>query len=203
MTLPAQEKAALRARLRAARAALGDEARRAASAAIARRLAELPELAAARSVLGYAAGPAEVDLDPWLRARLARGDAVWLPWVDGPALRLGAVTDLGALVAGWRGLREPPHDPTDPGGDPAVVDAAVVPGLGWDAAGGRLGQGGGHVDRLLARLRPGVPVVGVAFAVQVVGPPGVPREPHDVPVDVVVTEDAVLRARWGRVGGPQ
>jgi len=201
MTAAGQEKAALRARLRAARAALGDERRRVASAAVARRLADLPELAAARSVLGYAAGHTEVDLDPWLRGRLDRGDAVWLPWVDGPALRLGAVADLGALVPGWRGLREPPHDPGDPGADPAVVDAAVVPGLGWDAAGGRLGQGGGHVDRLLARLRPGVPVVGVGFAVQVVGPPGVPREPHDLPVDVVVTEDGVLRPRWVAGGG--
>lgn len=200
MTATGQDKTVLRARLRAARAALGDDRRRAASAAITRRLADLPELAGARSVLGYAAGPAEVDLDPWLAGRIARGDAVWLPWVDGPRLRLGAVDDLGALVPGWRGVREPHHEPGAPGADPAVVDAAVVPGLGWDAAGGRLGQGGGHVDRLLARLRPGVPVVGVAFAVQVVAP-GVPREPHDVDVDVVVTEEGVLRARWVADGG--
>jgi len=185
----------LRRRLRAARAALGADRRAAASALVARHLDALPELAAARSPLAYAATPGEVDLDPWLRARLARGDALWLPWVEGPVLRLGRVTDLDELAPGWRGLREPRHAPGDPGADPAVVDAAVVPGVGFDAEGGRLGQGGGHVDRLLARLRPGTPVVGVAFAVQVVPPPGVAREPHDRPVDVVVTEDGVLRAR--------
>jgi 5-formyltetrahydrofolate cyclo-ligase len=185
------DKAALRARLRAARLALGEPARAAASAVIAGRLAALPELAQARSVVGYAAMPGEVDLDPWLRERLDRGDQVWLPRVDGPELRLGRVEDLADLVPGWRGLREPPGGD----GDLGAVDAVVVPGVGFDAGGGRLGQGGGHVDRLLARLPAGVPVIGVAFAVQLVGPPGVPREPHDRTVDMVVTEEGVHRPR--------
>jgi 5-formyltetrahydrofolate cyclo-ligase len=192
---PVARKALVRARLRAARAALPPDERTAALAAIARRLDEVPELAAARSVLGFAATPTEAGVDAWLAARIARGDRVWLPWVDGDALRLGQVHDLAALVPGWRGLREPPHDAGDPGADPVVVEAAVVPGVAFDHRGGRLGQGGGHVDRLLAALGPGVPVVGVAFEVQLLGPPGVPREDHDRPVDLVVTEDRTLRMR--------
>jgi len=188
-----ERKRLLRARLRAARRRLSPAERAAASARIARRLDELPELAAARLVLAYAATPDEVDLDPWIRGRLARGAVVALPWVDGEELRVGPVIDFDReMAAGWRGLREPRHDPGAPGLDPSVLEAAVVPGLGFDRAGRRLGQGGGHIDRLLARLAPGIPVVGVAFGTQLLD--AMPVEAHDLRVTVVVTEDGVWRA---------
>jgi 5-formyltetrahydrofolate cyclo-ligase len=77
--------------------------------------------------------------------------------------------------------------------DPAVVDAAVLPGVAFDPRGGRLGAGGGHYDRLLARLPTETTRIGVGFACQLV--PHVPTEPHDQRVEVVVTEASVHRAR--------
>jgi 5-formyltetrahydrofolate cyclo-ligase len=193
-----EEKRALRRVVRAARDARSPAQRAAASRAVAARLAALPELAAARRLVAYAATPREVDLDDWLRQRLADGTELYLPWVaadarDGPGVRLARVTDLAELAPGWRGLREPRHAAGEQGVDPAVADAAVVPGLAFDPQGMRLGQGGGHLDRLLAALRPGALVVGVAFDVQVVDGP-LPEEPHDVRMDIVVTEHRVLRA---------
>jgi 5-formyltetrahydrofolate cyclo-ligase len=64
------------------------------------------------------------------------------------------------------------------------VDLALVPGLAFDASGRRLGHGGGHFDRLLARtagLR-----AGVAFEVQMVR--RVPVDAHDVNMDAVITD---------------
>lgn len=170
---------------------MGVAARAEASAAICARLASLPELVGARTVLAYAAFGSEVDVDAWIRAALAGGLAVHLPWVAGDALGVARVSDLDAdLAPGWRGVREPPV-----GRRHAVqartLDLVVAPGVAFDRTGGRLGYGGGHFDRLLGRLRPGVPVVGVAFGVQLVD--RVPREPHDRPVDVVVTEHETLR----------
>lgn len=189
------DKTRLRRELRAARRALPPADRAERSRLVAARLRALPELARARRLAAYAARDDEVDLDAWLREELERGTQIHLPWVDGVELRLGRVGDLDAdLAPGWRGLREPRHPAGAPGLPASDLDAAVVPGLAFDRAGRRLGQGGGHVDRLLARLRPGTPVVGVAFDLQVLALGRIPLEPHDRGVDVVVTESADHRA---------
>jgi 5-formyltetrahydrofolate cyclo-ligase len=89
------------------------------------------------------------------------------------------------------GIREP--DPR--GRRPARVDrvdVVIAPGVAFDAAGRRLGYGGGFYDRLLPRLRPGTPVVGVAFATQVVD--AVPATARDAPVDMIVTESGTIVA---------
>ncbi len=77
--------------------------------------------------------------------------------------------------------------------DVASIDVVVLPGLAFTADGARLGQGGGWYDRLLAQVRPDCVTIGVCFAEQLVD--HVPSEPHDVDVDVVVTDDGVIRLR--------
>jgi 5-formyltetrahydrofolate cyclo-ligase len=69
--------------------------------------------------------------------------------------------------------------------DPAVLDVVVVPGLAFTPDGRRLGQGGGHFDRFLARLRVDCVRIGVAFDEQLVA--DLPTSPHDITVDVVIT----------------
>ena len=61
--------------------------------------------------------------------------------------------------------------------DPAELDVVVVPGLAFTLDGRRLGQGGGHYDRFLPRLRPDCVTIGACFAEQLVD--DLPREPHD------------------------
>lgn len=70
--------------------------------------------------------------------------------------------------------------------DPSVPDVVVVPGLGFTARGERMGRGGGWYDRFLARRRADCVAIGVCFSEQLVGE--LPVEDHDVPVDVVVTD---------------
>lgn len=185
------DKATLRRRLLAARHGLDRDGR--ASARIVEAVRSLPEAASADRVLGYAAFGSEVDLDGLLAGWLDDGRAVHLPFVVGDDLGIAAVRDLDAdLAPGWGGVREPDPARRRPV-DPATLDLAVVPGVGFDPAGRRLGYGGGHFDRLLARLAPRAAIVGVAFSAQVVA--SLPADAHDVAVDVVVTESGAHRVR--------
>ncbi|MDP8969615.1 MAG: 5-formyltetrahydrofolate cyclo-ligase, partial [Actinomycetota bacterium] len=175
----------------AVRAGLPPAAREAAATRIRRRLSALPELTAARAVLGYAAFGSEVDLDPFLRDCIAREVDVFLPRVEHGRLSIARVHDLDAdLVPGWRGVREVPVR-ARPGARVEQLDAVVMPGVAFDRRAQRLGYGGGYFDRLLALLPAGIPTIGAAFDVQVVE--AVPVEAHDRRVHVVVTESREIR----------
>jgi len=89
------------------------------------------------------------------------------------------------LEPGVFGIREPVPSRCAPVSLDAV-DFVLVPGVVFDARGGRIGHGAGYYDRLLARCGPGTRLVAAAFEVQVVDE--VPMEPHDRRVDLVVTE---------------
>mgnify|MGYP001743366658 FL=1 len=72
------------------------------------------------------------------------------------------------------------------------ADLIVIPALAASADGTRLGQGGGWYDRALMHRSPGVPVVAVVFDDEVLEPGIIPAEPHDVPVDAIVTPTRMI-----------
>lgn len=179
-------KVALRRSVRAARRALSPAERDAATAAITTRLRQLPELHTARVVLVYAAAGGEVDVEDAAAELRTRGVRTLYPRVRGEELDLVPVTDPRKLVRGHRDLLEPTGQPADP----TIVDAVIVPGVAFDLRGGRLGQGGGHYDRLLPRIADAARVA-VAFTCQIV--PQIPRDDHDVAMDVLVTDGSIAR----------
>jgi 5-formyltetrahydrofolate cyclo-ligase len=73
------------------------------------------------------------------------------------------------------------------------VDAALVPGLGWDRSGGRIGRGAGYYDRLFADPEWRGFRCGLFFAAQEADV--LPTDPWDAPLDAVVTEREVWRGR--------
>ena len=89
----------------------------------------------------------------------------------------------------------------DGGGDVEEIDyvtnaqAVIVPALAVDTLGNRLGQGSGFYDRALRALDPAVPVFAVAYEDEVLDAAveSVPTEPHDLPVDGVITPHRCLR----------
>jgi len=94
------------------------------------------------------------------------------------------------LRPGWAGIPEP----TGPGlGIESLghADVIVVSSLAVSRDGSRLGMGGGWYDRALRHRRSGTPVWALANADEVL--PALPSEPHDVPVDAVVTENGFTR----------
>lgn len=190
--MPNADKAALRARFRAVREALSPEAYAAASAAICERIAALPEVERAQTVHVYwpLVHRREVDTRPLIRRLVARGARVVLPVVVGfegaPVLRHVAFRGEEHLQPNRWGIDEPigPEEVS-----PEELDAVVVPALGAGRDGHRLGHGRGFYDAFLA----GCPAarIGAVYAATLV--PRVPAEPHDVPLDVIVTEEEVLR----------
>ena len=113
----------------------------------------------------------------------AAGKTVALPRVDAAGVTLRVVAADTPLVLSAHGVREPAEDrPTLPPDQPELI---VIPGLGFDRRGGRLGHGGGHYDRLLARLPATCLRVGLAYDQQVLEV--VPTESHDLALHALVT----------------
>ena len=72
------------------------------------------------------------------------------------------------------------------------IDVVLVPGLAFDKEGYRLGYGYGFYDVFLRKV-PKALKIGLAFDFQIVDK--VPREGHDVPVDIIVTEERIVECR--------
>jgi 5-formyltetrahydrofolate cyclo-ligase len=181
----------LRRELRARLRALSPEEREAAARDIARGVWKVPEVAGARVLLLYASLPEEVPTDEIAREALRRGITVVYPrCVTGTReMTLHALERLEELAAGSYGIREP--HPACPLVSVGELDAALVPGLGWDRAGGRIGRGAGYYDRLFGDPGWRAFRCGVFFATQEAA--WVPMEPWDVRLDVVVTEQGVWK----------
>lgn len=168
----------LRLHFQSLRRAVAPEDRATRSARIQATLAAHPLFAEARVVAAYmgVGGEPTIEalLDPTLRE-------IALPRTVGRTMTLHR-WDGGALVPGVFRIPEPAED------TPLVradrVDVWLVPGVAFDQRGNRLGRGAGHYDRMLAGA-PGLKI-GVAWAAQVID--ALPVEPHDVPMDAVVTE---------------
>ena len=160
-----RDKQALRAEMRAVRRAIVADAtdRAARSERIWTGIVAATALAPPARVMLFEGLPTEPDTVGWFAWCESHDVAAYAPAVDGADLRV---------------------EPGDV--DPRLLDVVVVPGLAFTPDGRRLGQGGGHYDRFLPRLRPGCRTVGAGFAEQLVA--DLPTEPHDVRLDLVVTD---------------
>jgi 5-formyltetrahydrofolate cyclo-ligase len=182
------EKRALREAMARLRGSLDPARREAAGRAIAGHVLAMPELAGARVAL-YVALADEAPTQRLLDALWERGADVLLPRCAGDALELAPARDAAALRPGRFGVPEPPSEA--PAAAPRDGDLWLVPGVAFDARGGRLGRGRGFYDRMLAGAAARPRVFGLAHAFQIVA--AVPMAPHDRRVDGVVTERGVVR----------
>lgn len=174
----------LRRRAHRTRNAIPVDQRRNAEEQILAHVLALPELRAPSTVLGYVSIRSEVGTSALLEALAAAGHTVLLPRVE-PDGGLTARIATG-LQPGYRGIPEPTGEPVAW----SQISLALVPGLAFDAAGHRLGYGGGFFDRALLAFAG--TIAGIGFACQLVDE--VPAGDDDVDVDLVITETGVLRA---------
>lgn len=185
------EKEALRASLKERLKRLSPEDRARESRSLCKRL--LQALPTEQGVLCvfYPMKGSEADIAETFPVLLERGWKLFFPRFEGADFAFRRVEALGALVPGRYGLMEPTKD-DEPLGIEAVT-IAIIPGLGFDATGGRIGRGNGGYDRWLRELRAKNPVArvwGVALDCQMVT--RVPREHHDQTVDLVVTPRGII-----------
>lgn len=186
---PISRKDALRRTVLSRRAALGAPARAIKAEAALARLIASPEVDQAEVILTSVSVRSEISTEGLLAYALERGKRLLVPFVaDDGRLAASWVSSLADLEPGYRGIPEPrarmPVAATE-------ADVIVVPGVAFDAACNRLGYGGGFFDAYLAGA-PRAWRIGLAFECQIVDE--VPVLDHDEPMDVVVTEDRVLRA---------
>jgi len=181
----------LRRRVLAARDALPAAKRGRISVAVCARAAGLPELAAASTLLFFASFRSEVDTAQLIAWALEQGKAACLPRVLGPQKMTACRIQSPAadLVPGAWGIPEPRQGLAEV--PPEALDAVIVPGAVFDAAGRRCGYGGGFYDSYLPRTRPRTPWVALAFEAQLVDE--LPCEAHDLAVAAIVTEKRVIR----------
>ena len=187
---PASAKALLRAQLRAMRkdsaAQIPDAAERAALNLPLERFAHI------QTVSAYRAMGSEIDPRPLLMRFAQAGARLALP----AALDRDAPLIFRAYAPG-DGLAPDAFGVMAPLADAPQVepDLVIAPLLAFDRFGTRLGQGAGHYDRTLAALRAVRPifVLGLAYAGQEVA--RVPSEPHDQPLDAILTEKGYSEAQ--------
>lgn len=189
---PHPAKAAMRREILAHRDALFSGGSGSFAAAMTLRLRALTQYRRARTVLATLSFGTEWDTRAFAEGVLADGKTLVLPRVvrEPRQLELYAVRDLAAdLVPGVWGIEEP--DPARCGKIAlSEVDFALVPALSCDRAGVRLGYGAGYFDRLLAGA--GTRTFRVVALPEALVREAVPAEPHDVPVDALLTEREFL-----------
>jgi 5-formyltetrahydrofolate cyclo-ligase len=160
--------------------------------------------AVARHGIGFAGKPApavvsgflaigdEIDPTPLMRRLLGEGYRLCLPVMEGKGrpLVFRAWAPGEPLAETTWGIREPL--PEAPVLDPDIV---LGPLLAFDAAGYRLGYGGGFYDRTLARLRALKPIVSIGIAFDEQRVDAVPHVDYDERLDWVLTPTGPLKCR--------
>jgi len=179
-----------RARLIAKRMALRGEARTRHNAAI---TDALEKLVSARMVVGfYWPIRGEYDARKLVAALLDQGARAALPVVvkKGAPLVFRDWHPSTRMEDGFWNIPVPAE------GDPVVPTTLLVPLVGFDELGYRLGYGGGYYDRTLASLPARPFAIGVGYELshlETIYP-----QPHDIPMSAIVTEGRVLRGTDGR-----
>ena len=159
------------------------------SAAACGHLITQPAFARAGCVMMFLSLAREVDTQTALAAALDQGKRVVVPTVDWPTRSMTALALNGLDVPmsiGRGGVREPMQRLVV---DLDQIDLVIVPGLGFDLAGGRLGRGGGFYDRFLNH--PDLRAANLALGLECQLVPELVTEPHDQRVAALVTERGV------------
>ncbi len=159
----------------------------------------------AELLLFYVSYRSEADTLQLMKEALEAGRKVAVPKVVGEDMFFYRITEFTQLVEGYKGILEPDTGRCEEvtgtqGAGGAQVQSLIspvfpnhtllfVPGCAFDKKGGRMGYGGGFYDRFMEKY-PDVLRVALAYEEQLVAE--VPREAHDKPVDVIVTEKRML-----------
>jgi 5-formyltetrahydrofolate cyclo-ligase len=185
-----EQKRTMRKETLAARRSLTPDELARRSRAIAERLNSIPEFRDARALLIYVSSKDnEVDTLEPIRNALDDNRMVLVP-VAMPSTReilWSQLRSLDDLEPSTFGILEPRNDRVRPV-EPTEADVAIIPGIAFDAAGHRIGYGGGYYDRFLGKFR-GTKIA-LAYELQIRD--SIPVEPHDLPVDTIVTEKRIV-----------
>lgn len=184
-----ETKKQIRDRLKAKRENLTCEQVQRRSEEICRKISQQSRFLQVEAVCFYYPLGKEVNLLPLAKEALALGKKVAFPRVEGKEMEFYEITSLKDFQEGSFHIMEPVGGKLLSEQNTLVL----VPGLGFDFRGNRIGYGGGFYDRYFAR-HPQFLKIGVAYEVQLVEE--LKGEAHDISMDGVVTEEGI----YGRSG---
>lgn len=183
------DKQALRKRLIAERMEIKREVAKEASNVLAKHLLEI--IQKGTRVAGYCAIRGEIDISVALEKLRENGSKIALPVIDEDSkiLKFLECSPDTPLIAGRYGIFCPqPHLPE------IIPDVVIIPLVAFDNKGYRIGYGGGYYDATISHLRAinkNIRIIGAAYAMQQVEK--IEPEPHDEKMDMVVTEEEIIR----------
>jgi len=165
------------------------------SKAIQEKLFQLEEFQKARTVMIYTAMRGEVETKGIFQEARQQGKKVLVPisQLAARTLLLSELQDYDyELEIANFGVPEPKKEFIRPV-EHSEVEIVIVPGVGFDLQGNRLGYGGGFYDRFLAGLKPDVPAVALCYELQL--RTDLVSQEHDLPMDWVITEQRVVKTQ--------
>lgn len=185
---------ALRTQLNEKRRQLGPAQRISAASGLRRTLEQLPEFMVDERVAGYWACAGELPLNLVMASLTERGQQFYLPVIGtGRQMRFAPWSSGDEIIPNRYGIPEPSQQ--DRAVPTRLLDVVLVPLVGFDRDGNRLGFGGGYYDTSFAFLhdeeRPSTPLmVGIGYAFQECDP--LPAQPWDVRLDYIATEHELI-----------
>lgn len=166
------------------------------------RFAAMPEYVRAGTVMYYIDVRSEVRTRPALPAALASGKKIIVPWCnDQGELELFHLENMDELAVGMYKILEPRQELRSLAAKQVraeELDLVMVPGVAFDRTGARMGHGKGYYDKLLQHARPDAPLVALAFECQLFDK--IPTAPHDIFMDLIITERAIYHGKGRNAG---
>jgi 5-formyltetrahydrofolate cyclo-ligase len=152
------------------------------------------------TVMVYTSKEKEVNTIPLITALFKRGNPVIVPIIvkEDVSLRLSYLRDFSVLVPSTFGVPEPIGNEIPATGE--NVDTIILPMLGFDRTGGRMGYGAGYYDRFLAKNK-NIQKIGIAFACQEYD--RLPVDEMDIPMDIIITEEDIVYSKGSENCGDQ
>ena len=185
-------KSQIRADMKAFLTGLSPADRHARSMAACHQLISTREFKNAQMIMIFMAMPTELETSTLAVRAWQEGKNIAVPRLDWNAKRMEPVEirslDVGMHTTG-PGIREPVTGTAVPLG---LIDMIVVPGLAFDRHGYRVGRGKGFYDRFLAQREIQALRCGLCFHEQLITA-AIPVEPHDMPMNLLVTDREVIR----------
>lgn len=195
--MPVDQRSRLRQSLRRQRRQLTDLQQRTAARHLDQHLTGLQLLSRHRDIAFYLASDGEIDPLPFLQRALRMGKRCYLPVLGrGKRLRFVRYRRGDPLIRNRFGIPEP--SPSAPQCPPWGLGVVLMPLVGFDRSGARLGMGGGFYDRSFAYTRrtPAMRcprLIGLAHSCQEVEQLEV--ESWDIPLTEIVTDKEVIKTR--------
>ena len=138
----------------------------------------------ARTVMVYLSFKNEVNTAKIIKRAIDENKTVLVPVTSGDDMFLSVIDDLDSFEKGAFGIDVPSVIKKWSG----KIDISVIPGLGFDKSGGRIGFGKGYYDKFLSENP--CTKIGIAYSDQIKD--NVFSETHDIPMDIIVTEEEMF-----------